>query len=247
MKTPRLIDFQRQFKTSITAEKLSKDELELVRGSKSFSRSERVEVYRYAYRARMIEALAEDFPRVRSHLGNEPFENLVMRYLQASPSIYASLSEISRDFPAFVAGEVNRDGYVGDLARFEWATVLVSQVADEVLSGFESLANLSPAEQLTTPIRLNAFCQLVESEWDVFTEIEPGAVPKRAHTRVIVYPYAEEYSVMSLSLPQWRALNFLSDGVTLANLCERLTHENVSPEEITHWFSIWSQRQIVCL
>jgi hypothetical protein len=90
--------------------------------------SERLEVYRSAYRSRLVECLTDDFPALRYALGEDPFARLCHAYIAAHPSRNASLTPFGQNMPAFVRahyGErAERGAFLSDLARLEWAIVL---------------------------------------------------------------------------------------------------------------------------
>lgn len=82
----------------------------------------RVGVYVTAYRLRLIEALAANFPRLQQLCGNEQFAQLATRYLERCPSESISvrwfghrLSEFLRDDAALAAMP-----WLHELAQWEW-------------------------------------------------------------------------------------------------------------------------------
>jgi hypothetical protein len=85
---------------------------------------ERLDVYRSAYRSRLVECLADDYPALRHALGEEAFERLCHAYIAAHPSRSPSLNVFGRLLPRFVRGhDALQGGFLSDLARLEWALV----------------------------------------------------------------------------------------------------------------------------
>ena len=80
---------------------------------------ERLDIYANMYFFRLLDCLAEDFPKVRAALGPERFHNLVTDYVLRHPSRHPSLRHLGGRLPAFVAAHpiaVERP-WLPDLAR----------------------------------------------------------------------------------------------------------------------------------
>lgn len=82
----------------------------------------RLGVYVDAYRLRLTEALAADYPALRAVLGTPAFERLSAAYIAAHPSTTPSIRWFGRHLPGYLRTE---DRYaerpaLADLALFEW-------------------------------------------------------------------------------------------------------------------------------
>ncbi|PTY03727.1 DUF2063 domain-containing protein [Opitutaceae bacterium EW11] len=100
----------------------------LVKPSRTLRPVERVEIYNRMYWFRLLDSLAQDFPALRAHLGEQRFWDLAERYLAAHPSRSFTLRNLGRRLPRFLRAHpelVHPDGPAAvDLARFEWAQVV---------------------------------------------------------------------------------------------------------------------------
>lgn len=97
---------------------------------------DRLDIYAQMYCARLLDALAEDFPRVAAVLGEARFRALGREYLRHSPSSHPSLRHLGARFPEFLLSQTETPvpQFAGDLARLEWARVTVFDAPDvEVL------------------------------------------------------------------------------------------------------------------
>ncbi|MEJ2619132.1 MAG: DNA-binding domain-containing protein [Candidatus Thiodiazotropha sp.] len=85
----------------------------------------RLNVYAHAYRARLIEVLANDYPAVAAAIGEHRFRHLAESYIQRYPSSYFSLRNFGNRFPTHVADNRQRPqdeqtvGWLYELALFE--------------------------------------------------------------------------------------------------------------------------------
>ena len=96
----------------------------------------RLGVYHDAYRARLVECLADDYPAVQYALGDDTFTAVCHAYIAAHPSRGPSLNPYGEKMASFVspqeaggviAGELAT--FAADLARLEWALVEVIHAA----------------------------------------------------------------------------------------------------------------------
>ncbi|HTU27332.1 MAG TPA: DNA-binding domain-containing protein [Pirellulales bacterium] len=74
----------------------------VVTRSKSLSAVERLGIYGYAYYARLLEVLREEFPAVLHAVGDEAFDSFALGYLQKYPSRSYTLFELGAMFPRFL-------------------------------------------------------------------------------------------------------------------------------------------------
>jgi hypothetical protein len=126
---------------------LDADAAQLMTSGPKQSAGERLDVYRGAYRARLVECLADDYPALQFALGDESFEALCHAYIARHPSSSPSLNFFGRHMAQFCQtppcplASLPLADFAADLAALEWALVEVlhSRVADalspETLAG----------------------------------------------------------------------------------------------------------------
>jgi hypothetical protein len=105
---------------------------------------DRVAVYASMYLWRLVEALAEDFPKVAEALGRERFADVVRAYLAHHPSTEPSVRHLGRAFAAFLVGA--EPAWLADLARLEWARLDVFDAPDASPLTLDELRGV-PAEE----------------------------------------------------------------------------------------------------
>jgi hypothetical protein len=87
-------------------------------------------VYRNAYRARLIDALAETFPRTQQWLGKEIFDAAAAHHLIVHPPTSWTLDMAGDGFVETLAELFVSDPEVPDLAWLEWAMHLAFTAGD---------------------------------------------------------------------------------------------------------------------
>jgi hypothetical protein len=106
----------------------------------------RLHIYRHAYRARLAQALAENFPMLARLMGDEWWRRLAGGYLDAHPSRRYSIRWYGEHLPDWLdtAALFECGPALADLARLEWALGLAFDAPDDAPLSREALAHLPP-------------------------------------------------------------------------------------------------------
>ncbi|MBS0215355.1 MAG: putative DNA-binding domain-containing protein [Proteobacteria bacterium] len=107
-------------------------------------RDQRLRIYGDAYRLRLIDILAGDFPVLHALVGEEIFEALADGYLHAHPSRHPSVRHFGHDFAAWLQRHGHPSIRVA-LADFEWLQGEAFDAADADAIAMEDIAAL-PAD-----------------------------------------------------------------------------------------------------
>jgi hypothetical protein len=100
-----------------------------VNRSDEISAHERLQVYSDAYRLRLTDALAHNFPRLHELLGHEQFDPLAGDYLRAHPSALPSVRWIGEHLAQFLTVRSVSPAFI-DLAHWEWAIAAAFDAGD---------------------------------------------------------------------------------------------------------------------
>ena len=104
----------------------------LFTGDQRLPAVERLDIYANMYFYRLLDCLAEDFPKTLAAVGPVRFHNLVTDYLLRHPSEHPSLRYLGQRLPRFIATHPLLEAfpYLADLARLEWARADVFDAPD---------------------------------------------------------------------------------------------------------------------
>jgi hypothetical protein len=118
-----------------------------IHASEEISAAARLDVYADAYRLRLVDALAANYPRLQRLLGSEEFAALAREYLTRHPSANPSvrwfgdqLADHLRDQPSFTASP-----WFSELARWEWAIAAAFDAPDHAPIDAGALAAVDAA------------------------------------------------------------------------------------------------------
>jgi len=197
----------------------------------------RLRIYQDMYRARLVDVLREDFPRVLTILGDEAFEALAARYLAAHPSTHPSVRHVGDRFAGFVGSARPDPPFLADLARLEWARLEVFDAADAELLALSDLQTIAAERWPALELRAIPATRLLECAWPAH---EIWAAPRRwvpgepspceaRPVAIRVWREGDDISHSAIGAIEHRLLPLLQQGAPLSVLCAAL-EDALEPE-----------------
>ncbi|HLF98338.1 MAG TPA: DNA-binding domain-containing protein [Methylococcaceae bacterium] len=135
-----LAELQRRFQTAILSGAGTAPEF--VAAASANDAELRFRIYRDAYRLRLAEALAADYPALQVLLGAKAFADLACAYAESRPSRHYSIRWAGAGLAEFLGDRAD----LADLARFEWALSEAFDAKDATPLDAAALSTL-PVEQ----------------------------------------------------------------------------------------------------
>jgi len=247
------------FVSAITAphasDRLDADAARLLISGPKLDAAGRLAIYRYGYRARLVECLVDDYPALKFALGDDAFESLCLGYIERHPSSAPSLNDFGRHMAQFCreAAPLAHREFAADLASLEWALVEVlhARVAERLSS--EALGSI-PVEKWVDAklppggaVRLLRFAHPVNAFFQAFkTDREPSPDDfTRNPSATAVYRTDMTLWRMDLTPAMATLLESLFAGRTLGATLETLevglTPEDAAEAErnVMVWFREW--------
>ena len=127
---------------------------------------DRLQIYNRQYWSRVFDCLADDYPGVRSVLGETKFRNLAVAYLATHPSTRYTLRDLGRSLPAFILGEPRwttpRTVLAADMARLEWSHI---EAFDNEAKPPLTQADLVGRDPSKIHLRLQPHITLLQLQW----------------------------------------------------------------------------------
>lgn len=204
-------------------------------------------VYRHAYRARLVEALTDNFTVLVRLMGDDAFERLANAYIAARPSQHPSIRWFGdglADFMAAAGEDLVPHASMVDFARMDWAVRGAFDAADAPLLAFATLAALHPDDWAGLVLHLHPSAQRVtlahaiEPAWRQLRAWEPDAgedelelgEPAVEMHQVLAWRQADGTRWRSLEPLEAVVLDEVGKQATFATLCERTAAELGDPE-----------------
>jgi hypothetical protein len=195
----------------------------------------RLAIYGNAYRSRLADALAANFPALAVFLGEADFANLARLYVREHDSPFFNIRYYGDALPEYLA---TREDYIAapvlaELARWEWAMMAAFDAADVVPVGHESLARFPPEQWAQLRFTFHPSLQRLGLLWNVpqlWQAVSDGT--ERPEVSLHANPvqwlvWRQELSTYFRSLPQTEAaaLDAARSGWPFGELCELLCEE----------------------
>lgn len=217
-------------------------------GPRGLTATERLGIYQFAYHARLVECLADDYPVVRHALGAERFEALARRYIEAVPSRGPNLNGYGRGFASFCraqSGWLPEAAFAADLARLEWALVEVIHAPADPALALAFLGALAPEQQpgvRLIPSRTLRFLELEHPANRYLQAVrrrESPELPAPEPSATAVYRVGYTVWRMDFTRSMTRVMRALLAGRTLGEALSTLAPEDAAESDVRVWFEEW--------
>jgi hypothetical protein len=207
---------------------------------------DRLGVYHFAYRARLIDALADDFPAVQYAMGAAAFARFADRVITEHPSRTANLNRYGAVLieALATARRVPHRSFLLDLARLEWALVEAIHAPPPPRLEAEALAAIPAEAWANLRFLPNPALGILASAWPVnrffsaWRRDEAPSLPARAASATVVYRVEFTLWRMDLSPMTHTLLQSLLDGVPLGEALAPL-EGRAGADRVMEWFSAW--------
>ena len=190
----------------------------------------RFHIYQNAYRARMIEALIENYPVLARVLGDDDFAELALGFLRTCPSQTASIRWFGAKLADYVSTCPDSLPHPAllDLIRMEWALSVAFDSPDVDTLTVANLSAVAPERWPDLRFAVHPSVQLIRSDWNIepiWTALstDPDAdtePPQAAAHYLLVWRAGHVNHWRSVSDQEAHLLTALISGTRFADLCE---------------------------
>jgi len=227
--------------------------------------TDRFEIYRSGYRARLVECLLDDYPVLAAMLGEEAFDALCRAYIDRHPSASPNLNGYGRHMASFCL-EVRLDGdrgqadsfaalrvFASELATLEWALVEVLHAECAPPLEVAALQAMPPDAWARARFIRSDAVRLFRFEYPVnavfianrIDEVVPE-VPARSPNAIAVYRKDMQLWRMDLTPAMMGVVEPLLQGKSLGEALAAIEAEATDPEVLAQtganlmvWFREW--------
>lgn len=216
-----LAAIQRRFYALATGAASVDDATELLAGDPA-----RIAIYRRMYRDRLVEAIAQDYPKLAALLGDE-WHALAAEYLRDCPPSDPDIHHAGRRLAGFLVRRGR--AWEADLARLEWARADVFFGADAAPLSRAELEGIDPASFPSLRLRMvpaSAVVDVATNADDRWSAVEDGIAPPApaVASRVVVVWRRGHMAVVHRTLDDDEVdlVRSLAVGTQFGHLCEAL-------------------------
>ncbi|RMX20907.1 DUF2063 domain-containing protein [Legionella jordanis] len=201
--------------------------------------AKRLDIYRDAYRSRLIECLSSNYPVCRQYFGDEQFLQLAHSYIDAYPSFFRSIRWYGDCLSTHLAEYSSTQPHWVELAQFEWQLNLAFDATDASVLSIDHMTAIQPehwAEMTFSPhpsLHLLKFAWNTVAIWQaIANNKQPEPVQKNnKSTTWVIWRHNYSSRFYCLAEDESWALNALVKGANFAEICAGL-NEWMSEEEV---------------
>lgn len=203
-----------------------------VLGSDQVSSNERLTIYADAYRLRLLEALATDFPGLHALLGAVEFDAMARAYITLHPSPYFSLRWYGDRLGEFLRTTEPYSKYpaFAEMALFESAKNDAFDAADDIVADMAQMAAIPSKAWPGLRFRFHPSVRCLDLHWNVppvWKAVDTGTqvpIPECAEYPIswLLWRQNMRTYFRSLYMPEAWSLNALRNGASFADMCEGL-------------------------
>lgn len=193
----------------------------------------RLAIYSDAYRARLAEALENNFPVLAKLLGSEQFAQLARRFVESHRSAHYSIRWYGAQLPELLAAQspYREQPVLADLATWEWKMTLAFDAADSASLEAAELEKLTPDRWAEVRLALHPSAQVLALRtnapaiWRALNRDDaPPAFAQGEPQSWLIWRRGLDTWFRSIDAVEAGALSFIAGGTSFGSLCEMLAH-----------------------
>lgn len=184
--------------------------------------SQRLRIYADAYRLRLLDVLAQDFPVTRTLLGEAAFEAQALGYLQAHPSRQPSVRWFGNGFADWLAQAPGLPAGSDELARFEWLQGECFDAPDAPMLALAAVASLSAEAWPILPLRLHPAARMLATRHLRLSSGQPVPARRTTVARWLLWRSGLDVHWRRLDDDEAEVLGQIARGTHFGEVCESL-------------------------
>ncbi len=210
----------------------------------TFNASERMGIYRNAYRIRLKECLAEDFPVTAKLMGSKKFDRISEDYIRLRPSRYSSLVDFGENFAKFLRNKRALSKIFSELADYEWAIIdcRFTENRPKNLLKPDQLAELSPEEIM---VERDPSVFAMESSWPLIQVWRKKRQLPKKKSFLIVHRRDRSIQFCSLDAHAYKIVSYLTQPTSLIAVLSDKTFKNFDAKIWNRTFKTLVKNEIV--
>lgn len=252
----RLQELQNTFQRYLTTSKHDKTLLALISSGAKSNGAERLNIYHHAYRARVREALASQFPNLAKLLGYEVFNKCVDEFISRYPSTHRNMRWLGDKLSTFLQEYAPENLLWSDMANFEWHLGLAFDSLDIPSLTIQDLSAFTPEQWADLSFAWHPSVSLGKSQTNVipmwtFLEEENANANLEVilkPTNYIVWRKGLVSQFKSLTPLETDAIAYMMQNHTFGELCDHLTmymDEEAVTSYAAGFLSEWIQQDML--
>lgn len=227
-----------------------------IRAKEQFTPADQLAVYVNAYRYRLYDVTAEDYPVLKHYLGNEAFNGLIHDFVNTAQSDHFNIGRYAAHLPEFLKNHAIGDSFAHELATLENAVSQLSDPAETTalepshLAGMTAEGLMESALHPRTALQLFAFEYPVNHYYLAVKNAEAPMPPAPEKTFLAIFRHEDVVWRIELGGNEYHLLQKLFGGMPIGEALASLQTELDLPEDelsahLSEWFSRWMRNGLL--
>ncbi len=197
--------------------------------------AQRFSIYQNAYRYRLVDALADSYPRTHTLLGDKQFYSIAESYIQQHPSSFYNIRDFGHHFSQFLTAETQyQNSVIPEMALFEWSLLFTFDAANALPISVEHLSQYETAQWGNLKFKLLPSFSQLSMQWNtikIWQAIKDNSAPMPPQRLTqpeswIIWRPQWETRFRSISPLEEKALNCLRCEKIFGEICVALSNNN---------------------
>jgi len=222
---------------------------EWIRAKNAFAPHEQLSVYANAYRYRLYDVVAEDYPVLQHYLSEQTFSDLMWRFVGEVLPDHFNIGRFALKLPAFIQQTLPNVAFAHALCELETAVAQMTDPAETEALDESHLQGLTAESILDLrlypryALRLMHFEYQVNAYYQAVMDGMADAIPRKEAVYLAVFRHEDVVWRMELESQEFALLSELFGGATIG---EALTDVDESAgQQITSYFSKWMRNGLL--
>lgn len=223
---------------------------EWIRAKKEFGPADQLGVYVNAYRFRLRDVTAEDYPILKQYLGDDSFRELIHDFVETTHSSHFNIGRYALKLPQFMANQPHGDAFAMELCQLETAIAQLTDPEETTPLEPHHLAGMTAETLMESVLAPRAALQLFAFDYPVndyfIASVEDTSPPRPAKEKTFLAVFRHEDIVwrMPLAENEYALLQTLFSGIPIGRALEitqqklGLAEDECAPQ-LSEWFSRW--------
>ena len=190
----------------------------------------RLSIYADAYRLRIIEALANTYPKLQALLGEALFNKTARSYIIEHPSTFRNMRWYGHEMRAHLLYTLPEYPIAAEMAAFEWALGLAFDSADTPILALQDLANIPPENWADLRFKFQPAIQVLPLRWNTIAvwkaldaEEQPPVLEQLSiYTTWLIWRKNYNAQFRSMEELEVLALHLAMTNASFGETCEKL-------------------------
>lgn len=216
---------------------------EWIRSKEDFTSQEQLNVYINAYRWRLQDVVAEDYPVLKHYLSDDAFNQLIESFVGTERPSHFNIGRFALKLSGFVAKYLPGDNFAQELCELETAIAQLTDPPETEPLEQKHLEGLTPERLMQSQLyprkalQLIAFSYPLNSYYRAVIEDASPRKPRRKKSYLAVFRHDDVVWRMDLEKGEYDLLKTLFSGVTVGEALETVTPSIAA--KLSEYFSRW--------